>query len=61
MMRSAQTGLTFEGSSMAVGKSGAIYVAMSTNNWQVKLPNVPDGLVYTVLQSGANRSLGCEA
>jgi len=46
-------GLTFEGSSMAVGKSGAIYVAMSTNNWQVKLPNVPDGLVYAVLQLGA--------
>ncbi len=46
-------GLAFEGSSMTVGESGAIYVAMSTNNWQVKLPDVPDGLVYATLQPGA--------
>ncbi len=50
---SRKQGLTFEGSSMAVGKSGAIYVAMSTNNWQAKLPNVPDGLVYATLEAGA--------
>jgi hypothetical protein len=50
---SRKQGLMFEASSMAVGKSGVIYVAMSTNNWQVKLPNVPDGLVYAVLQPGA--------
>ncbi|MCU1259157.1 MAG: hypothetical protein JWO80_2042 [Bryobacterales bacterium] len=26
---------------------------MSTNNWQVKLPNVPVGLVYATLPPGA--------
>jgi hypothetical protein len=46
-------GLTFEGWSMAVGRSGNIYVAMSTNNWQVKIPNVPTGLVYATLPAGA--------
>ena len=28
-------GLKFDAWSVAVGKAGAIYVAMSTNNWQV--------------------------
>ena len=46
-------GLIFEGSSMAVTSSGAIYVAMSTNNWQTKLPGVPEGLVYSALAPGA--------
>jgi hypothetical protein len=46
-------GLKFDAWSVAVGKAGAIYVAMSTNNWQVKLPNVPEGLVYATLSQGA--------
>jgi hypothetical protein len=46
-------GLKFDAWSVAVGKAGAIYVAMSTNNWQVKLPNVPEGLVYATLSSEA--------
>ena len=46
-------GLKFEGWSLAVGRAGAIYVVMSTNNWQVKLPNVPEGFVYTQLSPGA--------
>ena len=52
---SRKPGLVFEGSSMAVGESGAIYVAMSTNNWQLKLPDVPDGLVYATLPAGAKQ------
>ncbi len=47
-------GLKFDGWSIAVGKAGAIYVAMSTNNWQAKLPDVPEGLVYATLSPGAN-------
>jgi hypothetical protein len=46
-------GLKFEAWNVAVGKADAIYVAMSTNNWQVKLPNVPVGLVYATLPAGA--------
>jgi hypothetical protein len=46
-------GLKFDAWSIAVGKAGAIYVAMSTNNWQVKLPNVPVGLIYATLSPGA--------
>ena len=46
-------GLKFDAWSLAVGKAGAVYVAMSTNNWQVKLPNVPVGLVYATLPPGA--------
>jgi hypothetical protein len=45
--------LVFAGESMAVGKGDAVYVAMSTNNWLVKLPGVPDGLVYAMLAPGA--------
>ena len=45
--------LVFAGESMAVGKGDAVFVAMSTNNWQVKLPGVPDGLVYATLAPGA--------
>jgi hypothetical protein len=45
--------LKFDAWSVAVGKAGAIYVAMSTNNWQVKLPNVPVGFVYATLSPGA--------
>lgn len=46
-------GLVFSGSAIAIGKDGTIYVAMSTNNWLVKLPNVPTGLIYAVLTPGA--------
>jgi len=42
-------GLVFEGVAMAVGGDGTIFVAMMTNNWKVKLPGVPDGLVYATL------------
>lgn len=42
-------GLVFSGWSMAVGKDGTIHVAMITNNWKVKLANVPEGLVYARL------------
>ena len=42
-------GLIFSGSAMAIGQRGAVYVAMMTNNWQIKLPNVPAGFVYAVL------------
>lgn len=46
-------GLVFAGASLAVGRRDAIYVAMSTNNWQLKLLGVPEGLVYTTLAPGA--------
>jgi len=46
-------GLKFDGWSLAVGKADAIYVAMSTNNWQVKLPDAPVGFVYATLFPGA--------
>ena len=50
---SRRPGLVFSGAALAVGKGDAVYVAMSTNNWQLKLPNVPEGLVYATLTSGA--------
>jgi hypothetical protein len=37
---------------MAVGKSGSVYVAISTNNWKMKFPDVVDGLVFTALTVG---------
>ncbi len=48
-----KAGLTFDAWSLAVGKDGWIYVAMSTNNWQAKLPDVPVGLIYAMLPPGA--------
>jgi hypothetical protein len=45
--------LVFAGESMAIGKGDAVFVAMSTNNWQVKLSGAPDGLVYATLAPGA--------
>ncbi|GAC1434196.1 MAG: hypothetical protein NVSMB6_31530 [Burkholderiaceae bacterium] len=45
--------LAFSGSAMAIGKGGTVYVAMMTNNWEVKLPNVPTGFVYAMLAPGA--------
>ena len=46
-------GLEFAGTAMAVAQGGAVHVAMMTNNWKVKLPGVPDGLVYATLPEGA--------
>ena len=37
---------------MTVGKGGAVYVAISTNNWKLKLPGVVDGLAFTSLAVG---------
>jgi hypothetical protein len=48
---SRRPGLVFSGAVLAVGKGDAVYVALSTNNWQLKLPNVPEGLVYATLTS----------
>lgn len=45
--------LEFLGSAMPIGKGGAVYVAMMTNNWKLKLPNVPEGMVYATLAPGA--------
>jgi hypothetical protein len=39
---SRQPGLVFSSAAMAVGNSAAIYVAMITNNWKMKLAGVPD-------------------
>ena len=50
---SRKPGLVFSGMSMAVGKGNTVYVAMITNNWQIKLPDVPDGLIYATLALGA--------
>jgi hypothetical protein len=50
---SRQPGLIFSSAAMAVGKSGAIYVAMMTNNWKMKLRGVPDGLLFATLRPGA--------
>jgi hypothetical protein len=46
-------GLVFSGSAMAAGKGGAVYVAMMTNNWKMKLAGVPDGMVFATLAPGA--------
>jgi hypothetical protein len=46
-------GLIFSGWALAVGRRNRVYVAMSTNNWQVKLDGVPVGLVYATLAPGA--------
>jgi hypothetical protein len=45
--------LVFGASAMAVGKGGAVYVAMMTNNWKTKLAGVPEGFVYATLAPGA--------
>lgn len=46
-------GLVFSGWSLAVGRGNRVYVAMATNNWQVKLKGVPEGFVYATLAPGA--------
>jgi hypothetical protein len=50
---SRRPSLVFSGDALAVGKGDVVYVAMSTNNWQLKLPNVPEGLLYATLTSDA--------
>ncbi|HCC59464.1 MAG TPA: hypothetical protein DEQ47_19815 [Solibacterales bacterium] len=50
---SRKPGLEFQGWEMAIGRDGAVYVAMSTNNWKAKLPGVPEGLLFTMLAPGA--------
>lgn len=50
---SRKPGLEFQGWNMAIGRQGAVYVAMSTNNWKVKLPGVPDGLLFATLPPAA--------
>ena len=46
-------GLKFSTFSMTAGKRDQVYVAMLTNNWQTKLPDVPEGLIYATLAPGA--------
>lgn len=46
-------GLVFSGAAMTVGRGGVVYVAMMTNNWKTKLPDVPDGFLYAVLEPNA--------
>jgi hypothetical protein len=50
---SRKPGLVFTAMSMAANQGNAVYVAMITNNWQTKLPDVPDGLIYATLAPGA--------
>ena len=50
---SRKPGLDFSGMSMAAGKGDTVYVAMITNNWKTKLPDVPDGFIYSTLAPGA--------
>jgi len=49
---SRKPGLEFAATAIAVGQSGTVYAAMMTNNWKVKLPGVPDGLVFAVFRPG---------
>ena len=50
---SRHPGLVYGSAGMAVGKGGAVYAAMMTNNWKMKIAGVPDGLIYTTLMPGA--------
>ena len=50
---SRKPGLIFSGEAMAVGKSDTIFVAMSTNNWKLKLAGVAEGLSFATLTPGA--------
>jgi len=51
---SRRPGLVFTVMGMAVGQGGAVHVALFTNNWQTKLTDVPEGLLYTALAPGAS-------
>jgi len=48
-----RSGLVFDGWGIAVGKDGTVHAAMSTNNWKIKLSDVPEGFVYAKLAPGA--------
>ena len=48
-----KTGLTFSGSYLAVGRDGRVFVAMSNNAWQLKLPQEEWGLYFASLAPGA--------
>lgn len=50
---SRKPGLVISGDAMAVGEDDAIYVAMSTNNWKLKLAGVVEGLGFATLAPGA--------
>jgi hypothetical protein len=50
---SRNPGLVYSAVAMAVGKQDAIYVAMITNNWKLKLSGVPEGMVFATLAPGA--------
>jgi hypothetical protein len=46
-------GLKFSGSDLAVGRNGRVFVAMSNNAWQLKLPQEEWGLYFASLAPGA--------
>jgi hypothetical protein len=46
-------GLKFSGSDLAVGRDGRVFVAMSNNAWQLKLPQEEWGLCFASLALGA--------
>ena len=46
-------GLKFDGSDLAVGRDGRVYVAMSNNAWKLKLPQEEWGLYFASLAPGA--------
>ena len=50
--RSKRLGLEFHGADMAIGKDGAIHVAMSTNAWKLKLPQSEWAFFYARLEPG---------
>jgi hypothetical protein len=47
-------GLEYSAWDMAVGKSGRVHVAMSTNAWKLKLPQEEWGFFYASLDPGAS-------
>jgi hypothetical protein len=50
--KSRKPGLEFHGADMVVGKGGRVHVAMSTNAWKLKLPEVEWALHYASLDPG---------
>ena len=46
-------GLKFSGSDLAVGRNGRVFVALSNNAWQLKLPQEEWGLYFASLAPGA--------
>src|SRR6266852_1390218 len=51
--QSQRPGLEFDGADMVVGKGGRIHVAMSTNAWKLKLPEIEWAFFYATLEPGA--------